>query len=775
MEGQETDSRFAESPEEETVSVPRFATYKAQQAWIAEAKKMGLRVTSGQDLRTAADRERLDPKFASEIADMAKDISPEFAEEVWSHYLRSIPETGGVKNLPRQGRLGYTRDALSNFQNAVRRNALLVSRLNHGQELANVVDAIKTEAQAVHDSPDTTEKDKLYAHALAQEFALRREMIANPKSAGPLASAIVKAGWGWYLAYAPATSLRITAQNFTLARPLLGAKFNELGASREMGNANLLWLKTIARLGDKDSGRSKEPFDVTRNFLDRLRDDGVQDGSQLGERTALEDAMHQGLISDTWAKSMMHGGARAPGEISDAGGLMNRSAATALKYTGWLFDKAEQRNRLTTMLAAYRLGMQKNLAAINPTELAAYKLAMKENPAGADPNTKAAVADAQEAAARLARNIVKQAHVPYGLSDRPRWLQGSDAARVVGQFKLFGGTVASGLLRMARNATRNLPGGDKGVTMEESNDAARALGWTLGRAMLFGGIRVLPGYALASGVTNFYQHHFNDDDSFDMTNAIKQHLTQWWGRGFASAAVHGPASEMSGYNLSSAADYNNLFWRNPEEDMSYGALLGNMASQALGSPAGILTGGAQGADIASGANGDAERGLEHVLPTEAANLLKMGRFLHDKGALNARGEMVAPLSASQALARGAGLSAETLTNQYEINTGFHNAKQRILAHKATLENEYVEASNSGDQTQLAEIEARIEKFDAANEGNPGALIGPHRSAPSPRAPPGLSGLPLRRAQAADRAVHGVDTRGFEGLAKQYDLTPEAPQ
>jgi hypothetical protein len=702
-----------------TVSSARFDSANDARAWRAEAEKRGFDVQNGRDLDLPSDRKRLDPKFASEIADMAKDISPEFAEDVWAHYLRSMPETGGVKRLARVGRFGYTQDALHNFKVYAQRNALTVARLEHGHELAALTDEIKSEADKVNASPDTTEKDKRYANALAQEFALRNELITNPKSAGVVASTITKVGFGWYLHFAPATAWRILMQNFTLARPMLGKHFSWFGATKELMRANGVWLKSTAR---GETGH----FADARNFIDRLRDDGKQPGSQLGERKALEDAMHMGLISNTWAKTLASGGARAPGDIP---GPISRAAAPYLKAGGWLFEQAERRNRLTTMLAAYRLGVMKGLS--------------------------------QDAAARLARNIVRNSHVDYSLADRPRFLQTSPTARVVGQFKLYGTTVAYRLMREFRNMTRM----DDGLEPGERLQATRALAGILGRGFLFSGMTGVPLYAAVHGAVNFVMHEFEGDDSFDMTNSLKQYFKDLFGAKTSDAIMHGPASEMSGYSLGSAADYNNLFYKSDEEDKSAVGTLGDIAAQLGGSPAGIALNAAQGYDLATGPNGDIERGLEHVVPTEVANIMKAVRFYRDKGATNMRGEQVAPTSTTDSVFRALGFSPGELINQYETNTEYNNAKERIMNHKKGLEDALAKAENAGDQTEIDEVIARIEKFNAANADNKEAFI----------TGKGLAGSLRGKARAAATAVGGVEnTQGMGGLAEKYGLVEPQP-
>jgi hypothetical protein len=690
-----------------TIAFARFDSSNKQLAWMAEAQKHGLTTERGRDMDTPGDRRKLDPKFATDVAEMAKDISPEFAEEVWAHYIRSMPEMAGVKKgLPRVGRFGYTQDALHNFKTAVQRNALTVSRLEHGQKLNDLVDKIKSEAAAIQNNPGTTEKDKRYATALAKEFAQRNELITNPHAAGPIASAITKLGYGWYLGWAPATATRILAQNFTLANPRLTKHFGYAKTSAKLTAAS---ARLIAKGGNQ-------------RFIDSTRG---------GLRQMLDKAQDMGLISNTWASTLSSGGPRAPGEAVSTGGTINRGLDTAVKTAGWLFNQTERHNRITTLTSAYELGIDKGMS--------------------------------HEDAERLAFNETRNAHVDYSLADRPRYLQGNDVARVVGQFKLYPADVTYQLLREFRDTTRM----DDGVTLEQRAQSAKALTAMLGHAWLLGGITSLPLYWLVAGVANVFHHDVEGDDSYDFTNEMKQHFANMFGKRASDNLVHGPISNESGYNLSSAADYNNLSFHSSDQDKSMYGNLGDAAAQLGGSPAGILGGIAQGIDTATGPNGDVERGFEHALPTQAANILKAIRF-YTQGAKNLKGEDIVPredIRTPQAFFRLLGFNPMSLVEQQETNAAYNNAKERIQTHKQALEDGLEHAINDKDSVRQQEIEARIAKFNEVNAGNPEAIIKTRE----------IGALARRRAKEGATTVGGAQTKGFPDLARKFGVTPSAEQ
>jgi hypothetical protein len=672
-----------------TVAFARFDSVNKRRAWQAEAVKRGLDVEGGQNMDSPGDRSRLDSRFANDVSEMAKDINPNFANEVWEHYLRSLPEVSWAKKgLPRAGRLGYTQDALRNFKGAVLRNASMVARLEHGHELDELVDRIKDEARAVERSPNTTNDDKLYASALAREFGKRADLIRNPKAAGWLASKVTKFGFGWYLYFAPATAFRIGVQNPTLAQPLLAKHFGEFGASKELLRAVGQWV------GSKG----------TQGLIDTLRG---------GERTALEEARDMHLFSDTWANTLISGG---PGGKINEGPL-----GTFFKAGSWLFNQLERKNRSTTMLAAYRLGITKGMS--------------------------------HEDAARLARNIVRDAHIDYSQAGRPRVLQSNDIARVMGQFKLYSGGVTYRLAREFRDMTRL----DKGVTPEQRLQATHAFVSLLGRAALWSGVSGLPLYWLAEAVVNKVMG--DKDRPYDMTAELNKHLADHYGQGVADGITRGPMSAITGVDLRSAANYNDLRYRAPSNarNMGWKDLGEDALTQLAGAGPGMALNAAEGADMIH--QGNIERGIEHFAPTEVSSIMKAIRYYRE-GATNSRGEPIMTadeIGTKGAFFRAIGFTPERLSQQFDKNATFNSVRMAILDRKEQLLKQYADALEKGDDAALEKTLDEIDRFNGANRDDPGAYINnPTQSA-------------VNRIRAEGTDVSGVRVTGFPGLANEIGV------
>lgn len=315
-----------------TVSFSRFESASQKKAWIGEMKEKGFATDGGQRMDDKSLMERIDPKFVQKVTEMAKAVDPGLADEIWQAYLKAMPEMSMRKHfIHRVGRLGYSMDAMRAFAYNSFHGAHQLARLEYGNRLDSTLDNIKAEARAA-ESADPTSKNAQWAPALAREMSRRYEWIKNPRSS-PLASALTKFGFGWYLGAAPATAFRIFSQNPMLAQPMLAKFHGQLGATRELSRASAQWARARGSLGDT------------------LRGD---------ERRAFDTADQMGMFSSTATQTLASGGAGEP--------MFTGTYYHVQKAMGYLFNAMEHHNRQTTYLAAYRLGRTQGMshdAAVN--------------------------------------------------------------------------------------------------------------------------------------------------------------------------------------------------------------------------------------------------------------------------------------------------------------------------------------------------------------------------------------------------------------------------
>jgi hypothetical protein len=379
----------AKDADGKTVSFSRFESKANQTDWILAMKERGYAIDGGQRMDDRSVAARVDPAFAGKVAEMAKDVDPKLADEIWQEYLRALPEMSVRKQfIHRQGRLGYSMDALRAFSSNSFHSANQTARLEYGHRLESTLDDMKSEAQSVmsdaiaHPDDDLKQKNAAWAPALAREMDKRNEWIKNPKGAA-WASALTKAGFAWYLGAAPATAFRILSQNPMLAQPVLAGYHGQLGATRELARASYQWATAKGSLGDK------------------LRGD---------ERDAFDQAARTGVFSNNNTQMLLSGGKGGP--------VGNGTMHEVGKALGFMFNAMENHNRMTTFVAGYRLGRTQGMSHTDAIEHAA--------------------------------DMTWSAHFDYNSENRPRVLQ-NDVIKVAALFKQYSWGVTYRLAREARN------------------------------------------------------------------------------------------------------------------------------------------------------------------------------------------------------------------------------------------------------------------------------------------------------------------------------------
>ena len=669
-----------------THAFARFESAAQQKAWKAEMTKQGFKVDSGRRMDTNSMMERIDPDFVKNVMGLAHEADPSGAleKEIWEQYLKAMPEMSMRKHMiTRVGRLGFSGDALRAFAYNSFHGAHQLARLEYGSRLEERISGAEQEARALEQhgaaNPDdrVAQSDARWAPQLVQELRDRYEWIKNPRAAA-WASNATKFGFTWYLGAAPATAFRIFSQNPMLAAPMLAKHFGWLGASRELSRATAQWAKSYGSLGDT------------------LRGD---------ERRAFDEANDRGVFSNTNTQMLASGGEGAP--IQQGPYYQFQRAA------GFLFNAMEHHNRMTTLLAAYRL-------------------ARMQGQGHAD-------------ASRQARQLTWDSHFDYTNANRPRYLQ-NNTAKVIGLFKQYSLGVTYRLAREFRDMTA------RDTDPESRKAAAVAFGGLIGRMMMFAGVTGIPFYWAAEAAVNAVMG--SQDQPYDMTAALHKHLNDALGTTAGDAIMTGPVGAMSGASLSGGASYGDLWYRPPSREETASEQMLDGVGQLLGPIAAIPLNAATGVDMMH--KGNVERGLEHFLPPEAAALSKAVRY-STEGANNLSGEPVVPkdqIDSRDIFLQSMGFTPQKIADAYARNTAIKNIDREIVQRRQLLSNQYETAALNGDTKEMTRIGGQIESF---NEANPGMPIGKNV----------YQGM-MGKAKKAAGAIAGVNVaKGNEHLEEEY--------
>ena len=323
----------AKDAEGNVVSFTRFEKPTERDAWRAEMERQGYKTDGGQKLSDdIAMAKALDPTFVAKITDMLNQIDPEMADDVWQHYLRTLPELSMRKHfIHRQGRLGFTGDAVRAFGYQKFHSAHQIARLEHMSKLEKHLENMGVEARTLEEAKDREAK---WAVPILEEFKQRHEWARNPK-VSPFARMLTSLGYAYYMAASPATALVNLTQTAAVGLPVLSGEFNPLGATAELMRTTAQWTGSRGDFGN------------------RLRGD---------ERKAFDEAQARGIYEKTQAHDLASIGE----EGADFGSVRNQ----AMQVASFLFHHIERFNREATHMAAYRLARRRGDAHEVANELA---------------------------------------------------------------------------------------------------------------------------------------------------------------------------------------------------------------------------------------------------------------------------------------------------------------------------------------------------------------------------------------------------------------------
>ena len=338
--------------------------------------------------------------------------------------------------------------------------------------------------------------------------------------------------------------------------------------------------------------------------------------------------------------------------------------------SGFIFHHGERMNRQVTMVAAYNLEldrMQKEGRTIDEaamTEAAENAVYMTEMTNG---GTSAA------AAPRLAQ---------------------SGIGAVMFMFKRYGASMYYLLFKTAREALQNTDGKTRAAAM-------RQIAGIYGSAALFAGARGLPMFGMVALLYNL----FKDDDEDDFQTATRKFL----GEGLYSGALNA----TTGLDIASRIGLSDLIFRDQKfaESTSVVASL----AETMGGPVfGVASRVERGLKLIS--EGHTERGIEAILPSAMANLLRANRY-STEGTTTLRGDPITgDIGAWNVFAQTFGFAPAEYTRQLEINAVEKGVDKSTNEKKTNLLRQFYVANRMGDHDSAQEALQELIKLQKKHPG-----------------------------------------------------------
>ena len=583
-------------------------------------------------------------------------VNPEVTEEVMRLFLSTLPETSFAQAFrARKGTLGFKRDAVR----ALRQKTLSISRQLANMEYGAKLNKLRSEMEEDFRAAGSKEEAKPYLDALNEhiQFAVSPQIPKWSKLARSF-------GFNMTLGFNISSAVVNVAQVPLIVAPYLGGKYGQKATAKALANATRLYMQSgfqrnIETFVKTDTGETK----VTVRAAPSIDNYNIDDKNASQEvkrlRTLVDVAGRLGQLNRSQLYDTL--------EVTDPkSNMLDRINAAS----GFVFHHGERMNRQVTMVAAYNLEldrMQKEGRTINEaamTEAAENAVYMTEMTNG---GTSAA------AAPRLAQ---------------------SGIGAVMFMFKRYGASMYYLLFKTAREALQNTDGKTRAAAM-------RQIAGIYGSAALFAGARGLPMFGMVALIYNL----FKGDDEDDFQTATRKFL----GEGLYSGALNA----TTGLDIASRIGLSDLIFRDQKfaESTSVVASL----AETMGGPVfGVASRVERGLKLIS--EGHTERGIEAILPSAMANLLRSYRY-STEGTTTLRGDPITgDVSSWNVFAQAFGFAPAEYTRQLEINAIEKGVDKAKLQEKTNLLRQFYVANRMGDHTAAQEALQELIKLQKKHPG-----------------------------------------------------------
>ena len=416
---------------------------------------------------------------------------------------------------------------------------------------------------------------------------------------------------------------------------------------------------------------SRAMADAVSDFFSNRKDGEFNIQNNLKNKG--ERAMYDALVANgTFDRTRSHDLAGFAEEGAEHG-TWRRTLMNASTY---MFHHVEVANREITALAAYRMEYAKT----------------------GDVNKAIEYAD----------NVVKGTHLDYSSNNRPVLFQGN-AARVMLQFKMY----SQGMTYLWGKQVYDAIAGDTKETKAQARKTVMAL---TGVQVAAAGVLGLPIGGVLMAAQALAGLGDDDDDPVDVEQEIRQALTAVFGPDISRMISRGVASE-TGIDFADRLSLQDLWIREPDKDVEGKDANYYLIKTLFGPLAGITENMLVGLKMMQ--DGNAERGLEKMLPNTLSSALKAARMASEGGATSLQGNMIYETNAYEKGLQALGFKPSGLAEQQIKNSALKNRESAILDTKSRLMGIAARAKMNGNAERYQDA---MEDIAAFNERNPSMRI-----------------------------------------------------
>jgi len=668
----------------------KFQRDKAERQLRANADALGLQLNSIEKLTRDPRTKRfgqVDSQFAFKLLGdvRAKGVSQEVQDVILDSLFDVLPERSLISAFrPREGVLGFERDALKVFRERMPNFTSQIVNLKHDLALSEISEKINLAANSYR-TPDL----QAGAEALNANLQGYIDFARNPRIA-TWSKALKSAGFGMTLGF-NVSSVLVNASNLPIVvLPYLGGKYGYKDTMKAMNNAR----KTFFATG---MNRRTEVFNEETGGTEIFEGPSLSNIDFNDPNLSPELARYKALTEMLEARGQANISTTA--ENLEMENPANTAWSTANAYMGWMFHQGERFNRQVTAMASYDLELAKRAKKGELTET-----------------------DFQEAA-DIALSDVELTNSGAMIETAPRFAQG-DAGNVMMMYKRFGISMyylqykmakqllADSLPREIRRIAADKYDGDESqltdadrqdaqVAAEETKRIAkRQIVGLFASSGLLAGVQGLPLYGAIALLANTI---FLDDEDEDFDSIA----ASFFGEGMYSGVINA----VAGVDVAPRIGMTNLVYRSlpnrQEED-----LLMRLA-EILGGPVyGTADRMLQGLRLVG--EGEIWRGTERFLPSALSNGMKSVRYATE-GATTLRGDpILEDINPWNIFAQSLGLAPAGYTKQLEINARDKGLERRLNSKRTDLMRDYYLALKEGDIDSMRDISEEMVEFSRRN-------------------------------------------------------------
>ena len=613
-------------------------------------------------------------------------------------YVSTLPETSFAKSLQRRrNTAGHERDALYAIKSKGFDLARQVAKLEYGAQIQQL-EADMNELK----SPKTDNtKFKMLQNELATRMKFARtgarfkDLEAYVRTANQLA-------FVGTIGFNVASAMVQTAQIPMFVMPMLGAEHGYKASYDAILNASN--IVTGARHGKpkaSDSPDYKErvsaTFDaaspaygldayykVTENGDYVVRTDMGLPASRVNELKELAPlvrlAADRGHLNRSYimdALSIQEGG-----KVRRTDSLSQKLGSALDFGTGLsaqLFNQAERYNRQVSMVASYKLALDKLKAE--------------------QPNLSKAEREAQ--AAKTAIYQTQEYNGGSTLETAPRIAQ-ENILRVAMMYKTYGLRMYYTMLKSAGQAldvykaAREKEGIPSSVAETMRSTAGKQLLGIHGSALFFSGVHGIPLYGAVQLLADLFVLGEEEDD---FNTIVRDYVGEGWYKGafnqILSEAGVG-ADVASRIRLTGLLIQENRYNTDPSAEEFIGYYLGGPA---------LSVGKRVGRGFSDLYNGEFQRGVENLLPVGFSNAYKvLGRYQQDEGIYSRRGDPIYDdITGGELAAQFFGFAPSEYTRIQEDNQRKKRIDIELSRRASDLRKKYYIATRQGDYSEAREV------------------------------------------------------------------------